>query len=203
MATDLSELLAEIRRLEEEVENRWEALRQSFGYTLEGHKVRFAAEIRRLHKYYRTGLLRYLARARPFNVLTAPVIYSMIVPLALLDLSITLYQNICFRAYRVPRVRRDHYFVIDRHQLSYLNGIEKFNCVYCGYGNGLMAYSREIISRTEQYWCPIKHARRIHGAHAHYEKFADYGDAENYHAHLERLRRELVSGERQKSDTAE
>lgn len=192
MATDLSDLLAEIRRLEEEIENRWEALRQSFDYTLEGHRVRFAAEIRRLHKRYRTGLLRYIARARPFNILTAPVIYSMAVPLILLDLCITLYQYICFAAYRVPYVKRNDYFVIDRHQLSYLNGIEKINCVYCGYGNGLIAYSREIISRTEQYWCPIKHARRIRGAHARYEHFAEYGDAENYHAHMKRLRRELT-----------
>lgn len=192
MATDLSELLAEIRRLEEEVENRWEALRQSFDYTLEGHRVRFAAEIRRLHKRYRTGLLRYVARAKPFNVITAPLIYGMAVPLVLLDLCITLYQHICFRVYRVPRVSRDDYFVIDRHQLSYLNGIEKINCVYCGYGNGLMAYSREIVARTEQYWCPIKHARRIHGAHPRYESFAEYGDAENYHEHLKRTRRELI-----------
>ena len=30
------------------------------------------------------------------------------------------------------RVRRSRYFVIDRHHLAYLNGIEKLNCVYCG-----------------------------------------------------------------------
>ena len=197
MATDLSELLAEIRRLEEEVENRWETLRESFDYTIEGHKVRFAAEIRRLHRHYRTGLMRYVARARPFNLLTAPVIYGMVIPLVLFDLCITLYQQICFRAYRIARVQRQDYFVIDRHQLSYLNSIEKINCVYCGYGNGLLAYSREIISRTEQYWCPIKHARRIRGAHARYEYFAEYGDAENYHAHLKRTRRQLVREKQQ------
>jgi hypothetical protein len=119
----------------------------------------------------------------------------------LFDLSITLYQYICFSAYRVPRVRRRDYFVIDRYQLSYLNGIEKINCVYCGYGNGLMAYSREIVSRTEQYWCPIKHARRIRDAHARYERFAEYGDAMNYQAHLKHLRQELAKENKPADET--
>lgn len=49
--------------------------------------------------------------------------------------------------------------------LSYLNAIEKLNCVYCGYGNGVIAYGREIIARTEQFWCPIKHASKAAGEH--------------------------------------
>jgi hypothetical protein len=58
-----------------------------------------------------------------------------------------------------------------------LNALEKLNCVYCSYANGLIAYVREIAGRTEQYWCPIKHARRVIGAHPHYAQFQDYGDA--------------------------
>lgn len=34
--------------------------------------------------------------------------------------------------------------------------MEKVNCVYCSYFNGLMSYLREIAGRTEQYWCPIR-----------------------------------------------
>jgi hypothetical protein len=34
------------------------------------------------------------------------------------------------------------------------------------YANGVFAYVREVGSRTEQYWCPIKHARRVLGVHA-------------------------------------
>ena len=67
-------------------------------------------------------------------------------------------QAICFRSYRIPRVRRMDYIRLDRSQLAYLNWVETLNCLYCGYANGVAAYVREIAGRTEQYWCPIKHA---------------------------------------------
>lgn len=43
-------------------------------------------------------------------------------------------------------MRRGDYIVVDRHHLAYLNVIQKINCVYCGYGNGLIAYARKIIA---------------------------------------------------------
>jgi hypothetical protein len=46
----------------------------------------------------------------------------------------------------------------------------------------------EIVARTEQYFCPIKHARKILGTHAHYAKFLDYGDATDYEMRLEEFR---------------
>jgi hypothetical protein len=196
MVTGINELVAEIRRLEDELEMRWEALRQQFQYTLDGHKVRFAAGVRRLHRRYRIGILRYIRETPLAHILTAPVIYAMILPLVILDITLFVYQQVCFRAYRVPRVARGDYLAIDRHQLGYLNGIEKLNCVYCGYGNGLMAMAQEIIARTEQYWCPIKHARRVHGAHQRYPAFADYGDAQSYRDKLEKLRGELRAEKR-------
>lgn len=191
MNTDINELVAEIRRLQNELEMRWEALRQQFQYTLDGHKVRFAEEVRRLHQRYRVGLLSYLGDTPPLHFLTAPVIYAMAAPLLTLDLALLIYQQICFRAYGIRRVRRSDYLVIDRHHLNYLNGIEKFNCMYCGYANGLMAYAQEIVAQTEQFWCPLKHASRIHGAHNRYSDFADYGDAEVYRARLAELREHL------------
>jgi hypothetical protein len=114
----------------------------------------------------------------------------MIVPLVFLDLSVTLYQHICFRIYGVPRVCRKDYLYIDRHYLPYLNPIEKVNCVYCGYGNGLIEYSREVVARTEQFWCPIKHARRTPDPHHRTEKFFDYGDAEAWRNNLDKVRKD-------------
>ena len=93
-------------------------------------------------------------------VLTAPVIYSLIVPIVLVDLWVMAYQAICFPIYKIPKVRRRDYLVFDRHHLAYLNTIEKINCAYCSYCNGAIAFVREVASRTEVYWCPIKHARR-------------------------------------------
>jgi hypothetical protein len=83
--------------------------------------------------------------------------------------------------------------VFDRGDLPYLNAMEKFNCFYCSYANGLAGYFREVAARTEQYWCPIKHARRIRNAHQRYPRFFEYGDAESYRKGLERLRRQFES----------
>ena len=200
MVTDINELIAEIRRLQGEMETRWAALREQFHYTLEGRKVRFAAEVRRLHRRYRVGVLRYLGDTPPRHIATAPLIYAMFVPLVLLDVALITYQQVCFRAYGVPRVVRRDYLVIDRHQLSYLNGIEKANCMYCSYANGLMSFAQEVVARTEQFWCPIKHARRVQGAHDRYYRFAEYGDCEAYQDQLVKLREDLRnesgSGER-------
>ncbi len=58
-----------------------------------------------------------------------------------------------------------------------------------------MAFGREIAARTEQYWCPIKHARRIKEAHKRYPRFFEYGDAESCQKGLERLRRQYYPEE--------
>ena len=88
--------------------------------------------------------------------------------------------------------------MLDRGDLPYLNVLERFNCFYCGYANGLMGYSREVAARTEQYFCPIKHARRVRAAHDRYPTFFEYGDADSYRLGLERLRDSLaIVGETQ------
>lgn len=115
----------------------------------------------------------------------------MIIPMLLIDGWASLYQAICFRAYGIPRVRRSQYILFDRRHLAYLNWIEKLNCVYCGYANGVVAYVREISSRTEQYWCPIKHALRVSEPHQRYYAFLEYGDAEGYRARLGEFRERL------------
>ena len=88
-------------------------------------------------------------------------------------------------------MKRRRYIVIDHQSLAYLNLIEKLNCVYCSYVNGLIAYIREIAGRTEQYWCPIKHARLQASMHSRYGKFLEYGDAEGYRRRLEEIRRDF------------
>ena len=103
--------------------------------------MRFSREVQQLQRRNRVGTLRYLLDANLPGVLTAPVIYSMVVPLAITDAGLTLYQHICFRAYGVPRVRRRDCLINDRHKLGYLNVIEKLNCTYCGYANGMIAYA--------------------------------------------------------------
>ena len=108
-----------------------------------------------------------------------------------MDGVVSVYQFICFKVYGIPRVKRNDFIVLDRQSLSYLNPIEKLNCVYCGYFNGMIAYVQEIAGRTEQYWCPIKHARKLGAMHKRYHKFFNYGDHQEYKNRLEQLRRDF------------
>jgi hypothetical protein len=108
------------------------------------------------------------------------VIYAMLIPVALLDLALFIYQHVCFSAYGIKKVPRSDFIAWDRHHLGYLNLIEKLNCDYCGYATGVVAYAREIGSRTEAYWCPIKHAEAVKPPHPHYYEFLEYGDAEGF-----------------------
>lgn len=151
-------------------------------------RAQLNALVRAGHRRFRTGLWPYFWRGDMPTLLTAPVIYSVAVPFVVLDAWVSLYQAICFRAWGIARVHRRAYFAIDRHQLAYLNGIEKLNCMFCSYTNGLIAYVREVASRTEQYWCPIHHARRPRHPHERYKSFAAYGDPAAYRHGLRRLR---------------
>lgn len=149
-------------------------------------------ELFRRQRELRVSLWNYVRGARLRVAFTAPFIYAVIFPALLLDLFVTVYQALCFPAYGIPKVKRADYIVFDRTGLAYLNALEKLNCAYCSYVNGLFAYVREIGARTEKYWCPIKHVRKLIAPHAHYADFVEYGDAEAYHTQLEDLRRGLV-----------
>jgi len=192
MASSIETIAEKIRQLEEDLEDEINLRRQRFQFHLEKKRVRFESEIARQHQQSRIGLWHYVRSAKFLVLLTAPVIYAVVIPLALLDFFVSLYQAVCFPVYGIAKVRRDDYMAFDHRHLAYLNFMEKVNCLYCSYANGLIAYVREIAARTEQYWCPIKHARRIKGIHPRYPDFADYGDAEAYRQRLATLRDRLV-----------
>ncbi len=189
----LDEILSRLQlmqaELEQEIDRLLQEKRRQFHYTLKKGRVRFEQSFKALQRQQRIGLWRYLRDAKLAHILSAPIIYSVIFPLVLLDLMITLYQQTCFRIYGIPLVKRADYMRLDRLQLSYLNAVEKINCIYCSYGNGLIEYCREISARTEQYWCPIKHARRTPDPHSRMDQFADFGDADSYKKRLNELRK--------------
>ncbi|MEN5362283.1 hypothetical protein [Brevundimonas intermedia] len=187
----IDEIASEIVRLQGELDREIFNRRDALGWRLHEGLVEFEHGLVAKHRRLKLNAAAFLASAPPATVLTAPVIYSLILPLALIDLWASAYQAICFRAYRLPRVRRSEYLVFDREALAYLNWIERLNCWFCEYANGVAAYVREIASRTEQYWCPIKHALKITNPHKRYQAFVDYGDADGYRARLDRLREAL------------
>lgn len=178
-------LLDQMAALEEDLRVALQEQQAGVLFEIKGRRVEFEQSIRDAHRRLKSGFFHWLVTYRPQNLITGPIIYSMIVPLALLDLCVSVYQATCFPIYGVARVRRGDYIVFDRQQLEYLNFIEKFHCTYCAYGAGLIAYVAEIVARTEEYFCPIKHARKMLGTHA---RFLDYGDAADYERRLEEFR---------------
>jgi hypothetical protein len=157
-------------------------------YELRKGKVWFSKAVKQEHRRLKTSLFHYVLHSRVFAVLTAPFIYACIIPFALLDLFVSVYQAVCFPVYGIPKARRRDYLAIDRNKLRYLNALEGLNCLYCSYGNGVLAYVVEIAGRTEQHWCPIRHARRIKNPHDRYAHFVPYGDAAAYRKELEKVR---------------
>ncbi len=187
----MQELVERIRALEDRLQEEFQNNRELYQYKLRGKIAEFAEEMVVRHRALRIKWPQYVLKAQLLNILVAPVIYVLVVPILILDLSVTLYQHICFRAYGIPLVTRSNFIVFDRHRLAYLNIIEKINCSYCSYGNGVFAYAREIAGRTEQFWCPIKHALRIRDPQHRYAKFLEYGDAEGYRSCLAEQRQDV------------
>jgi hypothetical protein len=165
----IRQILEQINALEDELRTQLHEKESQWLYKIRGRRIEFESGIREMHRRLKMGVFRWLATARPQN-----------------------YQLTCFPIYRIARVRRCDYIVFDQRHLAYLNWIEKIDCLYCSYGNGLMSYAREIFARTEQYFCPIKHARQVRGVHERYAQFLDYGDANDLHDRFEELRLELL-----------
>jgi hypothetical protein len=191
MNARLEELSEKFKHLEDELLVEVQRQEKEFGYEVRGRAVHFKEKIAQEHRAMAKKLTRYWRDARVTSFLTTPVILSCIIPAMLMDFWATAYQYICFSAYGIPKVRRRDYIIIDRHKLRYLNSIERLNCAYCGYVNGAIAYVQEIAGRTEQHWCPIKHAIRLKTRHSRYEHFLDYGDAKQYRLRIEKIRRDF------------
>jgi len=115
-----------------------------------------------MHSYYTNhhlGLWALIKRSRPINLMTGPVIYSVIVPLLLLDGFVSLYQFLCFPIYKIQKLHRCDFIIFDRQTLKYLDWVSKFHCTYCAYAVGVIGFVGAVIGATEAYFCPIKHHR--------------------------------------------
>jgi len=110
-----------------------------------------------------------------------PFIYGMIVPTVFLDATMEVYHRVAFPLYGIDYVPRSRFIKVDRQKLSYLKPMEKVNCMYCGYVNGLFAYAVQIAGETEKYWCGIKHEQDPNFVPPkHHAEFLEYGDEKGY-----------------------
>lgn len=184
MNTKIDEILTAIHALEESLKKE-----------LEYEEEKISSDLAAARKQFKENIFLYLARAPLLYILSAPIIYAGILPALILELFLAVYQSVNFRIYKIAPVQRNNYFVYDRTRLQYLNIVEKLNCLYCSYFNGLLAYTSEIAGRSEQFWCPIRHAKKLLVRHTHYYKFVPYGDGERYRRELPDLRDDLKKEE--------
>lgn len=115
------------------------------------------------------------------HIASSPFILGMSVPLIFLDATVEIYHRVTFPLYGIPVNKRSNYIRIDRQKLSYLNHWDKLWCMYCGYANGVAAYTVKIAGDTEKYWCGIKH--KSGGGFielAHHKDFLEYGNEKEY-----------------------
>ncbi|MBU1119179.1 hypothetical protein KKH43_04835 [Patescibacteria group bacterium] len=115
------------------------------------------------------------------HTLSAPLIFSVFIPLVIFDVWVELYHRICFPLYRIPTIKRGNYIKIDRQKLAYLTPLQKVYCVYCGYANGAVHYWSKIAAETEHYWCGIQHKKsKGYVQQKHQKDFAKYGDEKKF-----------------------
>ena len=181
MKSRINEILQEMETKWNELKIEYEKLKDKYDYSFSKWKVRFSEKAKNAQKRVKNSIFKNIKTYKNFkHIISAPFIYGMVIPFIIMDIGLFIYQNICFRLYNIPLVKRSEYIVFDRQHLKYLNFLDKFNCLYCSYGNGVLSYGVEIAGRTEKYWCPIKHAKRTKTLHDWQKHFADYGDADGF-----------------------
>ena len=180
MNSRIKKIIDKIDLLNESLKTEYDKLADKYGFSVKKRKVIFLKKIRQKNRLFRIPAWKYVFPKNFRHLLSMPFIYVMIVPLVILDLFIIVYNWIALPLYRIPIVKRKDHFIYDRRFLDYLNIIEKINCLYCSYANGLISYATEIAARTERYWCPIKASRKPKTHHGWYNDFADYGNPEEW-----------------------
>lgn len=154
----------------------YELLKETYSFYIEWKKVIFSKKSKSYNKKFKDWLFKYIFTLRISHILSIPFIYSIAIPTLILDFFLFVYQQVCFRLYWIPLVKRRDYVTYDRRFLDYLNIVQKINCLYCSRVNWIFSYAVEIWGRTEKYWCPIKSSSKLKWWHDWQKHFADYGD---------------------------
>src|ERR1700754_1594768 len=96
MTTQLDTLTEKLRSVEAEIEVEMAKRREEMRFHVVNRKIVFEHEASQVHREIKTSAMRYLIDVGPLVILVAPVIWSLIIPMMLLDLSLMVYQAICF-----------------------------------------------------------------------------------------------------------
>lgn len=190
MNDKIKEIVKEIEAMKLKLAEEIALHEKHIGYEIKNGYITFENEVLAKQKENTKNILAWFRDIPLLHLLSAPIIYGMIIPVMLLDVILFVYHQVIFRIYKFEFIKRSDYIIFDHQYLGYLNPIEKLNCLYCSYFNGLMHYASVIAGRTELFFCPIKHAKKIAYEHKYYNKYLFYGDGENYQKKLKKLREE-------------
>jgi hypothetical protein len=130
MPTKLEILMDKLSAVEAELVEELQKQEEEFAYEIRKRRVYFEETTVILHKTFVKKLINYLRDAPLSTIISTPIIWLCLFPFLALDLSVSLYQFICFPLYGIPKVKRSDYLIFDRRFLSYLNLVEKLNCAY-------------------------------------------------------------------------
>jgi len=108
-----------------------------------------------------------------FKLIGTSMIWSAIIPIIIVDIYATIYQEIYFTIQGIPKIKRSNYLNFDRWNLSKLSIGQKISCIYCGYANGIVAWFKALVNQTETYSCAVKHQYEMPGQD-HQSSFAEY-----------------------------
>jgi len=186
----IKEMIEEIETMKRKLGDEIVKEEEYINYEIHNGYIEFEKEISDRQKQNMMHLWDWFREIPLIQLLSAPVVYMMIVPAVMLDMMLFVYQNVVSRVFKIEFAKRSDYIVFDRQYLGYLNVVEKLNCLYCAYFNGVMQYASSIAARTELYFCPIKHAKKIAYTHEYYHVFLPYGDGDAYQKKLKELRKE-------------
>lgn len=207
MDPKIKTLIEKIDELNKRLGVEYQRLAKKYGFSFVKKRIIFFDAFRIKNKSLKIPAWKYAIPQNIRHIASIPFIYMVIIPAVILDIFITVYHWGAFPLYGIPKVKRSDYIKYDRRFLDYLNIIQKANCLYCSYVNGLFAYSVEIAARTERYWCPIKAASKPSFHHDWYKDFADYGNPEEWNEKfndLDAFKNEKISEKKyEKERTAE
>lgn len=191
MNDKINKMIEEIEEMKEKLVEEILQQEEEALYEIKNGYVKFEKEVLQKQKENMKNLSKWFADIPLSHLLSSPLVYAMVIPAVFLDMMLFVYVRVVAKAFKFKFPKRADFIVFDRQYLGYLNIIEKLNCMYCSYFNGLMAYALAVANRTELYFCPIKHAKKITYEQKYYAKYLCYGDEENYQDKLKKIRQEF------------
>ncbi len=99
----------------------------------------------------------------PKRLILILTIYPIVLFFLFTDFLIWWYQTIYFGILDIPKLPRHKYIIMGRYKLPGLSRMQRLNCGYCEYANGVIQWLKAVANQTEIYSCAIKYATPLPG----------------------------------------